>query len=157
MSKSKANDLERTARRARDLGAVSRELNRVNRTLRRIAAAPPRPQVSGASVRAIVAARRLRDACFDPAIGDLAWAILLEAYAARLDGRLSPMTSFGTPAGIARSTAHRWVGALLERGLLTRHADPRDDRIVFIGLSDDAAGRIRDYLTAALKQTHLIV
>lgn len=72
MSKSKANNLDSIARRARALGALSRELSRVNRTLRRMAAGPRQPAISGASVRAMVGARRLRDGCFDPAIGDLA-------------------------------------------------------------------------------------
>lgn len=144
------------ARRTRSLGAVSRELKRVNRTLRRLAAGPAPREVNGASIRAMVAARRLRDGCFDPAIGDLAWTILLDAYAARLDGRLSPMTSLGARGGIARSTAHRWVASLLARGLLTRHADPHDERIILVGLSEDAAGRIRDYLAAALRQAPLL-
>jgi hypothetical protein len=147
------------ARTAHTLAQLSRELQRVNRSLRRLAAAPggPRPEVSGASLRAMLAARRMRDTCFGPAIGDLAWAILLEAFAARLDGRLSPVTSLGMVAGIARSTAHRWVAALLERGLLTRHSDPSNERAVLIGLADDAAARIRAYLNAALTETPLIL
>ena len=143
------------ARRAYTLGDVSRELQRVNRTLRRLAAEPgrARPEINGASVRAILAARRMRDDCFGPDVGDLAWTLLLEAYAARLEGRLSVMTGLGAPAGIARSTAHRRVAWLLDRGLLTRHADPEDERIVLIGVSDDAAGSIRAYLAAAIAQS----
>lgn len=146
------------ARRPRTLGDLVRELQRVNRTLRRIGAesAGARPRISSDSVRGILAARRMRDACFGPAVGEQAWAILLEAYAARLEGRLSAVTSLGAPAGIARSTAHRWVAALLERGLLTRHADPADDRIVLVGLSDAAAERIRAYLDEAMGQAPLI-
>jgi hypothetical protein len=146
-------------RRARTLGELSRELQRVNRSLRRLAAAPggPRPEIGGASVRAMLAARRMRDSCFGPVIGDLAWAILLEAFAARLDGRLSPVTSLGMVAGIARSTAHRWVSLLLERGLLTRHSDPSNERAVLIGLADEAAARIRAYLNAALTEAPLIL
>jgi len=142
-------------RRAQTLGAVGRELQRVNRTLRRLAAEPgrTRPEINGASVRAIIAVRRMRDACFGPAVGDLAWTLLLEAYAARLDGRFSVMTGLGAPAGIARSTAHRRVAWLLGQGLLTRHADPEDDRIVLVGVSDDAAESIRDYLAAAMAQS----
>lgn len=135
-------------RRAYDLRGLGRELQRVNRTLRRIGALPglSPPPLDAAAVRAILDARRRRDACFGPAIGEQAWAILLEAYAARLEGRLSVMTSLGAPAGIARSTAHRWVAALLERGLLTRQADPADERVVLVGLADDAAARIRAHL-----------
>ncbi len=142
-------------RNAGTLGNIGRELQRVNRTLRRLAAEPgrARPQINGVSVRAILAARRMRDDCFGPDVGDLAWTLLLEAYAARLEGRLSVMTGLGAPAGIARSTAHRWAAWLLDRGLLTRHADPEDERIVLIGVSDDAAENIRAYLAAAIAQS----
>jgi len=153
MAKREKRDLG--ARRAHTLGEVSRELQRVNRSLRRLAAAPgrARPEISGASVGAIIAVRRMRDACFDPPVGDLAWTLLLEAYAARLDGRRSVMTSLGATAGVARSTAHRWTAWLLDRGLLTRHADPKDERIVLIGVSADAAARIRAYLAEALARS----
>lgn len=149
------------ARQARNLREVSRELRRVNLMLRRIAGGgalrdgesdPPR--INGASVRAIIAARRLRDECFGSAVGDLAWAVLLEAFAARLDGRLTAMTSLGASAGIARSTSHRWAAWLLARGLLVRHPDPGNRRGALIGLGDDAAARIHDYLTAAGKMSH---
>ena len=55
-------------------------------------------------------ARRLLPA----AIGDVGWALLLDAFAARLEGRGVAMTSIGAPAGIPRSTAHRWALHLLE-------------------------------------------
>jgi hypothetical protein len=149
---SRRDERKSRSRRAYVLADVSRELQRVNRSLRRLAAAPgrSRPEISSASVREILEARRMRDTCFEPGIGDLAWAILLEAFAARLDGRLSAMTSLGAPAGIPRSTAHRWVSVLLKRGLLTRHADPADARSILIGLSDDSAQRIHNYLAKAL-------
>lgn len=142
-------------RRAHTLGDVSRELQRVNRSLRLLAAAPgrARTEMSGESVRAIIAVRRMRDARFDPPVGDLAWTLLLEAFAAHLDGRFSVMTSLGGAAGIARSTAHRWTVWLLERGLLTRHPDPKDERIVLVGVSANAAGRIRTYLAESLAQS----
>jgi DNA-binding MarR family transcriptional regulator len=144
-------------RRARTLAAVSRELQRVNRSLRRLAGATPQPDASleretgitSASVRAIIAARRLRNDRFGPAVGDLAWALLLEAFAARLEGRLTAMTSLGAASGIARSTAHRWVGWLLARGLLIRGPDPADERVTLVGLSDGTAERIRAYLAEA--------
>ncbi len=147
---------------AASLEDISRELQRVNRALRRLARrgggrrAPRPPEISGASVRAILAARRLRDECFGPAVGDLAWAVLLEAYAARLEGRLSPMTSLGASAGIARSTAHRWVAWLLDHGLLVRHPQPTNRRTALVGPSDAAAARIADYLAAAARLSPLL-
>lgn len=147
---------------AQSLREVSRELQRVNRALRRLArrggarrALRP-PEISGASVRAILAVRRLRDECFGPSVGELPWAVLLEAYAARLEGRLSPMTSLGASAGVARSTAHRWVAWLLQQGLLVRHPEPPNRRTALVGPSDAAAARIADYLTAAARMSPLL-
>lgn len=147
---------------ARSLDEVSRELQRVHRTLRRLARrgggrrAPRAPEISSASVRAIIAARRLRDECFGPAVGELAWGVLLEAYAAHLEGGLSPITGLGASSGIARSTAHRWVAWLLERGLLVRHPESVNRRTALVGLSDDAAARIADYLAATARISPLV-
>ena len=65
-------------------------------------------------------------------------------------GAASPLTSLGAAEGIPRSTAHRWTRWLIDRGLLSSHADPGDDRITLVGLSDDAAERVRTYLANAL-------
>jgi DNA-binding MarR family transcriptional regulator len=75
---------------------------------------------------------------------------LLEAFAARLEGRLVALTSLGGSEGIPRSTAHRWTRWLLDRGLLSSQPDPGDERITLVGLSDDAAERVRTYLANAL-------
>jgi hypothetical protein len=133
--------------------AATRELRRVGRTLRQLAADARRggtgaPTTFGAAdVRAIIAARRLRETCLGPGIGDCAWALLLEAYAARLEGRRIPITGFGVAEGIARSTAHRWTRLLIARGLLS--SDPADEerRVPLLGLSDEGAKRMRAYLT----------
>lgn len=139
---------------AHSLRIVSRELRRVNRALAlmAVAGAPrARPQINPETVRAINAARRLREQCFEPAVAEAGWALLLEAYAARLDGRAVTMTGLGEPAGIARSTAHRWAGQLIDRGLLVRLQDGGDDRTIPVALADDAAERVRLYLEAALE------
>jgi len=145
------------ARRVRTLSAATRELQRVVRLLRQFmqAGAPGhapgrRAAITAADVQAILAARRLRDLCLGPEIGDVAWGLLLEAFAEHLDGRRVALTSLGAAEGIPRSTAHRWTRWLLDRGLLSSHADPGDDRITLVALSDDAAQRIRSYLTNAL-------
>jgi len=147
---------ELEARRTRTLAAATRELTKVVRLLRQLtdAGAPPRAparprEITAADVQAILAARRLRDLCLGPEVGDVAWALLLEAFAARLEGRLVPLTSLGAAEGIPRSTAHRWTRALIDRGLLTGHADPADDRITLVGMTDEAAGKLRTYLANA--------
>ena len=144
------------ARRTRTLASATRELQRVVRLLRQLthAGAPPgaagrRSEITAADVQAILAARRLRNLCLGPEVGDVAWALLLEAFAERLENRLVPLTSLGAAEGIPRSTAHRWTRWLLDRGLLLGHADPGDDRITLVGMSDDAAERVRAYLANA--------
>jgi DNA-binding MarR family transcriptional regulator len=144
--------------RGRYFGEVGRELRRLNRMLRRIApadapTAPARlrpPAIDAALVRAILAARRQRERAMGVAIGEAAWTLLLEAYAAHLEGRRIATTGLGAPSGLSRSTAHRWVLWLVERGLLVRRADPRDERVGLIALTDECAGRLRAYLAATL-------
>jgi len=140
------------------LREVSRELRRVNRSLHQLARTGARrsrpartPAIDADAVRAIFAVRRLRDEHFEPPLDDDGWAILLEAFAARLDGRLSAISALGIAAGIARSTAHRRATALLDRGLLVRDAGRSAGRAAMVGLSDDAARRIADFLATAAK------
>ena len=147
-------------RRTRTIAAATRELQKVVRLLRRFArteAPSPgrRADVSAADVQAILAARRLRELCLGPEVGDIAWVLLLEAFAEHLEGRRVGLTSLGASEGIPRSTAHRWTRALIDRGLLTSGPDPSDDRITLIALSDEAAGRIRAYLASALSLSRL--
>jgi hypothetical protein len=151
------------ARRVRTLAAATRELQRVVRLLRQFtqagAYAPDaggRPAaITAADVQAILAARRLRELCLGPEVGDVAWGLLLEAFAEHLDGRRVALTSLGAAEGIPRSTAHRWTRALIDRGLLSSHPDPSDDRITLVALSDEAAERIRTFLASALGLSRL--
>jgi hypothetical protein len=141
---------------ARSLMAATRELRRVGRTLRRMAQAGVEvrrttPNVGVADVRAVIAARRLRKTCLGPGIGDSAWALLLEAYAARLEGRRVPITGFGAAEGMARSTAHRWTRLLISRGLLSAEPADGERRPALIGLSDEGAKRVRACLAEAAR------
>lgn len=145
------------AGRAQNLQQMTRELRRIERVLAWVSGELIRPPgLDADAVRAMLAARRLRDECFRPAIGDVGWLLLLDAFAARLEGRAVAMTAIGAPAGIPRSTAHRWAGHLLDRGLLVRLADEGDRRGSPVGLSPAAAESVRAYLEAALKLSRLI-
>jgi DNA-binding MarR family transcriptional regulator len=140
----------RPIRRVRQMADIARELKRINRRLGRLGVADtPAPKaIDAQSVRALIDARRRRDTLFGVEIGEVAWLLLLEAYAARLDGRRTVMTGLGLSLGISRSTAHRWVTWLIEQRLLARRADPRDDRIGLVALSDRAANSMQAYLNS---------
>jgi hypothetical protein len=145
------------AGRAQNLQQMTRELRRIERVLAWVAGELIRPPgLDADAVRAMLAARRLRDDCFRPAIGDVGWVLLLDAFAARLEGRGVAMTAIGAAAGVPRSTAHRWAAHLLDRGLLVRLADDGDRRGNPVALSAAAAESVRAYLEAALKLSRLI-
>ncbi|HYI49195.1 MAG TPA: hypothetical protein VEX35_12105 [Allosphingosinicella sp.] len=140
-------------RRARTLTAATRELERVNRTLRRIAGTAAQGRAAAdsaaADARAIIAARRQCQLRFGLEIGDVAWVLLLEAFAARSEGRPLATTSLGAAGGITRTTAYRWTRRLLARGLLSGETAPHGKRATFVTLSDDAAEGIRASLVQA--------
>ncbi len=107
------------------------------------------PEIASGTVRALIAVRHLREQWFDPALGEADWSILLEALAARLEGRTLGLSELGAAAGLAKTTALSAVNRLAARGLLVRRTHPQDERIVLIDLTDDAADRLRAYLRAA--------
>lgn len=89
--------------------------------------------------RRLLAERRRRDRALGADLfGEPAWDILLLLFAAgeeRLRYSVSDIC-METPA--PTTTAHRWLVALIERGLLVRVDDPRDGRRSHVYLSPDA-------------------
>jgi hypothetical protein len=105
--------------------------------------------VDAAFVRGIIRARRLRDHYFGSEIfADPGFDMLLDLYAARLEGGRVAVSSLCIAAAVPATTALRWIRALTEQGLFVRQADPQDGRRVYIALSDEAAKAMRRYLDA---------
>lgn len=105
--------------------------------------------ISATTVRDVLRARRLRDRFFgDGLFEDPAWDMLLDLYAARLEGRRVSVSSLCIAAAVAPTTALRWIARLSELRLLARAPDPRDRRRVFIALTDAAADAMQAYLGA---------
>ena len=141
---------------------LSEEVGRIARTLaalsggegRRGIGAPgsmagePRTPNAG-TVRAWIRARRLRDQFFPAALfADPAWDMMLDLYAARLEGRAVAVSSLCIAAAVPPTTALRWMKQLVEEVLFVRIADPRDGRRVFIELSAAAADGLAGYFEA---------
>lgn len=106
-------------------------------------------EVNAAQVRAIIRARRMRDQFFRSEIfADPAFDMLLDLYAARLEGHRVAVSSLCIAAAVPATTALRWIKQLTDRGLFARHADPQDGRRIYIELSDGAARAMGNYLTA---------
>jgi DNA-binding MarR family transcriptional regulator len=113
-------------------------------------AEPPMP-VTAAMVRSIIVARWLRRDFLGFDVGDPEWGLMLELYAARLEGRQVHQTGLSAAAGVPQSTALHPTRRLVEAGIFATKPDPRDGRKLLVALTAPAAERIRSYLAAALE------
>ncbi len=106
--------------------------------------------VSAEEVRAAIRARRLRDQLFGAGwFEDPAWDMLLDLFAAELEGADVSVSSLCIAAAVAPTTALRWIARLGEAGLIERRPDPRDRRRSFTVLGADARALMRRYWAAA--------
>lgn len=104
------------------------------------------PPVIAADVRRAIRARRMRAQYFDPALfADPAWDMLLDLFAASLEGAQVSVSSLCIAAAVPGTTALRWIGSMTEAGLFARQADPRDRRRAHVLLSDRAIAAMRGY------------
>lgn len=105
--------------------------------------------VGAADVRKAIRARRLRDLQFpDGLFEDPAWDMLLDLYAAELEGTQVSVSSLCIAAAVPPTTALRWIGRMTEAGLFERQPDPFDRRRAFMALSENARGRMQRYFGA---------
>ncbi|TMM48844.1 winged helix DNA-binding protein [Qipengyuania marisflavi] len=99
-----------------------------------------------ALLRRILKARQARARFFDGDLfADPAWDMLLDLAAARGEGLRVSVTSLCIAAGVPATTALRWIGQMVEAGLLLRVQDPEDRRRAFIALADTSAAALANY------------
>jgi DNA-binding MarR family transcriptional regulator len=141
-----------------DLGNLGEQVQRIVSVHVRLAAAsldsPRHPEphaITAPMIRAISKARRLRTTHLGPDVVDAAWALILALYEAQLDGRRLPLSRLGQAAAVPQSTAYYWIRRLCERRMCTRDRDPRNRRIVLIGLTDETAERVEAHLKAVMR------
>ncbi|WP_052223499.1 helix-turn-helix domain-containing protein [Novosphingobium malaysiense] len=83
--------------------------------------------------------RRQRDALFEAGLfSDPAWDLLLDLYAAEQSKKQVCITSACIAAGVPTSTGLRWIGILVQNGLVERHDDHADARRSYLLLTDKA-------------------
>jgi DNA-binding MarR family transcriptional regulator len=157
------------------LRQLNEEVARISRVLSRLAnedkrpggvserplafTAPPAVPVAApataADIRKMIRGRRLRDQFFAEGLfEDPAWDMLLDLYAAELEGAQVSVSSLCIAAAVAPTTALRWIGRMSDAGLFVRRPDPFDRRRAFLGLSAEARAKMERYL-AALRQSGL--
>ena len=109
--------------------------------------APPLPDA--ASIRTLISHRQARARYFDGELfADPAWDILLDLAAAKVERHQVSVTSLCIAAGVPATTALRWIGQMVDAGLLLRIADPADKRRVHIALADHTADAMARYFSA---------
>jgi DNA-binding MarR family transcriptional regulator len=111
-----------------------------------------RPQ----DVRRVIHRRQLRSKFFGQFGGealfeDPAWDMLLDLFAAELEGVQVSVSSLCIAAGVAPTTALRWIAKMTEMELFIRHPDPADRRRAFMTLSPRASEAMQAYMIALRK------
>lgn len=155
-------------REAERLRLLNEEIARLAEVLTQLTAEPPggvrapnsgyraetvtEPDPDPRTIRATIRARRLRDQHFAPELfADPAWDMLLDLYAARLEGRRVSVSSLCIAAAVPPTTALRWIGTMHDAELFGREPDPTDKRRAHITLTERAATAMRGYFGAAAR------
>ena len=145
----------------REIGRVLEETARILKQHASLSStgesAPGRAElITAPLVRAVIACRRMRRDYFPNIPGDPAWSMMLELYAAGLEGRRIGQTMLGAVAGVSETTALRLTRSLLRQGTFTKQDDPDDRRAILLGLSDEASSHMHAYLLAAIASGPLL-
>ena len=97
-------------------------------------------------IRRIIRQRQLRARFFDGDLfADPAWDMLLDLTAARAEHTRVSVTSLCIASGVPPTTALRWIGQLIDSGLMQRVEDETDRRRAFIVLTERAADAMARY------------
>jgi hypothetical protein len=141
---------EALARLAREAGSGSPDRQSVRAPLLQYGAPPATASPpSAAAVRSVIRARRMRAQFFEAELfADPAWDMLLDLYAARLEGGQVSVSSLCIAAAVPGTTALRWIGTMIAAGLFERQADFADRRRAFIALTGAADAAMAAYFAA---------
>ena len=108
------------------------------------------------AINQLIKQRALRSRFFEADLfADPAWDILLDLALAKVERRQVSVTSLCIAANVPPTTALRWIGQMVDEGLLLRIPDRNDRRRAHIALSDSAADAMARYFAAlALEDGH---
>ncbi len=150
---------EVVVRFAETIGQMSRDLANWIPVLRRLAevealrtlALGKCSEIAGSDVRAVIAARHIRDKYFWPAMNETAWTLLLELFANRLEGDRLDDNGLSAATEVPLDLTLHWIDWLAGRGVVFRGTCEASGEAARIDLTDSGADRMHDYLMAALK------
>ena len=103
------------------------------------------------AVRIYLRSRRLRERLLPKEIfGEPAWDILLDLYAAHLEGKTVSISSACIASAVPTTTALRWLSKLAECGLVERSLDSSDARRAHVRITDDGLQAVTRWVDIAL-------
>jgi DNA-binding MarR family transcriptional regulator len=127
-----------------------------DRTLR-YGAPPAVTTPTAGEVRRTIRARRMRDQFFGSGyFEDPGWDMLLDLYAAELEGTRVSVSSLCIAAAVAPTTALRWIGRMSDAGWFERCPDPLDRRRAYMALSLRASEAMHGYMAAARRSEMML-
>ena len=101
----------------------------------------------------IYRSRRLRARFFPEDIfAEPAWDILLLLYSLEGSDKRISVNGVCVSAGAPQSTVLRWLDKLVRLGLICRERHPKDGRVSWVRLTDEAATRIDHYCEEILSR-----
>lgn len=135
---------------------LSDEVSRIAGTLARLSTdAPPtrqpgsdlqKAEVTTNRVLKVIRARRLRGRFLpDELFADPAWDMMLDLLHAELAQQRVSISKLCAASAVPATTALRWITTLVDRGILTRRADPHDARRYFIELSPETSSSLHRF------------
>lgn len=95
--------------------------------------------------------RRRRDAIFQSGMfAEPAWDMLLDLYVQQHLKRPVSIHSLCIAAAVPPTTALRWIGKLVDGGMMVRVPSRRDNRVVHVALSDRGREYMEEYLRGCM-------
>jgi DNA-binding MarR family transcriptional regulator len=91
--------------------------------------------------------RKGRSPLFPPELfGEPAWDMLIALFCAEAEGRRITVTNLCNESRGPSTTAMRWINSLTELGLVRRHPNPPDGRVIFLELNLNGREALNEYL-----------
>ncbi|WCT72032.1 MarR family transcriptional regulator [Sphingomonas naphthae] len=93
------------------------------------------PVLAARARHMLVMRRRRGEALGAQYFADPCWDMMLDLFAAQIEGKSISTTSLCVAANVPTTTALRWIQALLVGGHITQRTDDRDARVKWVALS----------------------